>query len=174
MFANKKSKKKLVLKHHVAFRCVSVQLKELLEPDEYSSMAHRLIRFDEDMTSIAKNWSDVWSLLQDYHMGSEDAERRNRIRCIEELLKAIRDCEFDFSGYDKLLKRENSSKMQWMKMENRDEAWILTVDYLKRCWDEKNDSRLFAFVRNERCITCDFALASHYAYVYAPLCFLFS
>lgn len=138
-----------------------MQLKELLEAEEYEAMAHRLIRFDEDMTSIAKSWSEVWSLMQNYHVSSEEMERRNRIRCIEELLKAIRDCEFDFTGYEKLLKRDNASK--WMKMENRDEAWILTVDYLKRCWDEKDDSRLFAFVCNDRCVTCDFALASHYA-----------
>lgn len=144
-----------------------LKLKDLLEPEEYSTMAHRLIRFDEDMTSITKSWSDVWALLQDYHMGSEDAERRNRISCIQDLLKAIRDCEFDFSPYEKLLQRENSAKMQWMKMENRDEAWVLTVDYLKRVWQEKDDSRLYTSVRNERCITCDFALASHYAYVLA-------
>lgn len=142
-----------------------LKLKDLLEPDEYSTMAHRLIRFDEDMTSITKSWSDVWSLLQEYHMGSEDSERRSRISCIQDLLKAIRDCEFNFAPYDSLLKRENSAKMQWMKMENRDEAWALTVDYLKRVWQEKDDSRLYASVRNERCITCDFALASHYAYV---------
>lgn len=144
-----------------------LKLKDLLEPEEYSTMAHRLIRFDEDMTSITKSWSDVWSLLEDYHMSSGDTERRNRISCIQDLLKAIRDCEFDFSPYEKLLKRENSAKMQWMKMENRDEAWVLTVEYLKRVWQEKDDSRLYASVRNERCITCDFALASHYAYVLA-------
>lgn len=142
-----------------------LKLKDLLEPDEYSTMAHRLIRFDEDMTSITKNWSDVWSLLQEYHMGEEDSERRNRISCIQDLLKAIRDCEFNFEPYDALMKRENSAKMQWMRMENRDEAWALTVDYLKRVWQEKDDSRLYATVQNERCITCDFALASHYAYV---------
>lgn len=129
-------------------------------------MAHRLMRFDEDMTSIAKCWVDVWSLMQEYHIGCEDLERRNRISCIEELFKAIRDYEFDFTPYEKLLKCENSSELQWMKMEDRDEAWALAVDYLKRVWKEKDDTRLFAVVRNEQCITCGFAVANHYAYVF--------
>lgn len=150
-----------------------LKLKDLLEPEEYSTMAHRLIRFDEDMTSITKSWSDVWSLLQEYHMGSEDSERRNRISCIQDLLKAIRDCEFDFSLYETLLKHDNSAKMQWMKMENRDEAWVLTVNYLKRVWQEKDDSRLYATVRNEQCLTCTSALARHYAYVLAIFIYAF-
>lgn len=150
-----------------------LKLKDLLEPEDYSTMAHRLIRFDEDMTSTTKNWSHVWSLLQEFHMDFDDMERRMRISCIQDLLKAIRDCEFDFSPYEKLLKRENSAKMDWMKMENRDEAWVLTVDYLKRVWQEKDDSRLYATVRNEQCITCGSELGSHFAYVYGFLNYFF-
>lgn len=142
-----------------------LKLKDLLEPTDYSTMAHRLIRFDEDMTSTTKNWSEVWQLLQDYHVGNEDIERRKRISSIHDLLKAIRDCEFDCTPYEKLLKRENSAKMQWVKMENRDEAWVLTIDYLKRVWHEKDDTRLYATFLNKRCISCDLEIASHHAYV---------
>lgn len=150
-----------------------LKLKDLLEPAEYSTMAHRLIRFDEDMTSIAKSWADVWSLLQEYHKGSEDFDRRSRICCLQDLLKGIRDYKFDFTPYEKLLKQENTQKMQWMQMENRDDAWALTVDYLKRVWQGNNDARIYITLRNEQCITCYSELASHYAYVFAlSLCHL--
>lgn len=126
-------------------------------------MAHRLIRFDEDMTSITKTWADVWALLQTYHMTDKESERRNRMGCIQELFKAIRVCEFDFEPHDSLLNRENSAKMSWTKLDNRDDAWILAIHYLKNVWSEKDDTRLYSSIQNERCITCYSSLTSHYA-----------
>lgn len=83
--------------------------------------------------------------------------------CIQELFKAIRICEFDFAPHETLLARENSAKMQWTKMENRDDAWILAIYYLKTVWSEKDDTRLYSNIQNERCITCFSSLTSHYA-----------
>lgn len=142
-----------------------LKLKDLLEPDEYSTMVHRMVHFEEDMTSITKTWHDVWTTLQMYHTGDHELERRHRLSSIQDLLKAIRDHEFNFAPYENLLKRECSAKMQWMKMENRDDAWALTVDYLKHVWQEKDDSRLYALIRDERCISCCVSPTDHYAYV---------
>lgn len=128
-------------------------------------MAHRLIRFDEDMTSITKTWAEVWTLLQTFHMTDKETERRNRMGVIEELFKEIRKSDFDFLPHETLLNREHSSKMQWTKLENRDDAWTLAVHYLKNVWNEKDDTRLYSMIQNERCITCYSPLTSHYAYV---------
>lgn len=125
-------------------------------------MAHRLIRFDEDMTSITQTWIEVWSLLQAYHLRDEDIDRRHRILFLQELLKNIKDCNYDFTGYEKVTKLENPPITQWTKMEDRNEVWALWIHHLKRIWNGHKDRRLLASVRNDHCTKCNYALASHY------------
>lgn len=138
-----------------------LMLKDLLDSDDYSAMAHRLIRFDEDMTSITQSWIEVWSHLQNYHLEDEECARRVRISYLEAMLKAIR--ERDFSRYGEL--KETIPMAQWAKLENREEAWLQMVDYLKKVWDEKDDSRLTIKVLNDNCVKCESELASHYMWV---------
>lgn len=130
-------------------------LKDLLDSEDYSAMAHRLIRFDEDMTSITQSWIEVWSLLQNYYLEREEYSRRLRISYLEEMLKMIRKTYFG-----RLNRTVPMSK--WMEMGNRQEAWLQMIDYLKNVWDEKDDSRLFIQVLNDNCVKCQFELASHY------------
>lgn len=135
-----------------------LMLKDMLDSDDYSAMAHRLIRFDEDMTSITQTWIEVWSYLQNYYLEDEEYARRVRISYLEEMLKTIR--KRDFSRYGQLI--EPIPMAQWSKLENRQMAWLQMVDYLKRVWNEKDDSRLTVKVLNDNCVKCEFELASHY------------
>lgn len=138
-----------------------MRLKDLLDSDDYNAMAHRLIRFDEDMTSITHSWIEVWSYLQNYHLVGEEYARRVRMAYLEEMLKTIR--KRDFSRYGEL--KETIPLAQWTKLENREEAWLQMIDYLKNVWSEKDDSRLTAKVLNDNCVKCEFELASHYMWV---------
>lgn len=137
-----------------------LKLKQSMQPDDCSAMAHRLIRFDEDMTSIAKSWCDIWSLIQDYHVSEPDVLRRNRLGCVQEMLRRMRDCKFDAVPSDKMAKPDKASKMQWTKLECRDDAWIAAINYLKYNWEQKDDDRLRALVRMDNCNSC-LSIAKH-------------
>lgn len=126
-------------------------------------MAHRLIRFDEEMTSTTQSWSEVWQFLQEYHMTNDEIDRRMRITCLESLLKSIKSCNFDFTRYAKI--KENVNISQWMKVEEREEVWVMMIDYLKRVWNEKDDTRLAAILLNDNCLKCNLELPTHDLYV---------
>lgn len=135
-----------------------LMLKDLLDSEDYSAMAHRLIRFDEEMTSITQSWIEVWSYLQNYYLEGEECERRTRILHLEEMMKSIR--ANDFSRYGEV--KATIPMAQWGKLDNRKEAWLQMIDYLKKVWNEKDDSRLAVKVLNDNCVKCEFELASHY------------
>lgn len=135
-----------------------LKLKDLLDSEAYSAMAHRLIRFDEDMTSITQSWIEVWSYLQNYNLESGEYFRRLRRSYFTDMLKEIR--KKDFSRYGQLNRTIPMSK--WSELGNRQEAWLQMIDYLKKSWDEKDDSRLFMVVLNDNCGKCELELASHY------------
>lgn len=135
-----------------------LMLKDLQDSDHYHAMAHRLIHFDEDMTSITTSWIEVWTFLQSYYLEGEEYARRVRISYLEEMLKTIR--KRDFSRYGEL--KETIPMAQWTKLEKREQAWLQMLDYLKKVWDEKDDSRLSVKVFNDNCVKCELELASHY------------
>lgn len=137
-------------------------LKELLDADEYSAMAHRLIRFDEDMSSITQSWLHVWEKLQNYHLTDSDRKRRVMIRNLAHSIKMIHDTTFPFDRYPNL--KENITMSQWTKLENREEAWLLMIDYVQREWNGMNRCfrRLWLEIQNEKCESCDTALSSHF------------
>lgn len=133
-----------------------LMLKDILDADQYSAMAHRLIRFDEDMSSIALSWIEVWSHLLNYYL--EHQSQRFRISCLEKMMQTIRALKFTMYG-----KRMVTIPMdKWAQLEDREEAWLQMIDYLKKVWDEKDDTRLTREVIYDTCSKCEFELASHY------------
>lgn len=136
-------------------------LKELLEADEYMALVHRLIRFEEDMSSITQSWLTVWKSLQLYHMQEGDRKRRSMINKLAHTLRIVHDMKFPFDMYPKL---KGAPMTQWSKLENREEAWVYFVDYVQREWNgsEGNHKRLWARIQNDACANCDYLLANHY------------
>lgn len=134
------------------------QLKEILNTEDFNKIAHRLIEFDDDMTSIAQTWIDVWSLLQDYHTKDEDIERRHRIFSLHTLLMDIKEC----SGH--LVTSEDPAKPapDFTALEDRDVAWALALKFVHMMHDVRHNERLTATVQNSQCSKCHSALASHY------------
>lgn len=143
------------------------QLKEVLDTDKYSAMAHRLIKFDEDMTSIAQTWINVWSLIQEFHSTSEDMERRQRIISLHSLMVGIRSSAVDIPmDMDDKDKDSDQIKVDWIGMQDRDMAWILVLKHLQQLDNVTQSQRITSVVQNSHCTKCSHALASHYVYVY--------
>lgn len=136
-------------------------LKELLDADEYMALVHRLIRFDEDMSSITQSWLTVWKSLQLYHLQEGDRKRRSMINKLAHTLRIVHDMQFPFDMYPKL---KEIPMTQWSKLENREEAWVYFVDHVQREWNgsEGNHKRLWARIQNDACANCDYLLANHY------------
>lgn len=150
--------------HQYIPECI-LKLRQTMQPDVCSAMAHRLIRFDEDMTSTAKSWCDTWSLLQDYHMSKFDWDRRHRIFDVHKMFKQIRDCNYDLTPYDAAIKQEKATRMKWIKLEDRDDAWAAAINYMKSDWDEKGEERLHVTVQTDKCKTC-LPIIQHQPYVF--------
>lgn len=141
----------VILKQYVTDCIIDMQLSE--KPEDTDGWAHRLIRFDEEMDEVTEAWTESWTLLQDYHNSEEDSLRRNRLACVQQMLKRVRDSNFDLAPYEKVIKQDRATKMQWIKLESREEAWASAISYLKRNWLEKDEARLYTVVQNENCAT---------------------
>lgn len=137
-------------------------LKEYLDADKYSAMANRLISFDEDMTAITQEWLIVWENLQKYHLTVADRKRRSMTLKLAQTMITIHDTQFPFKRYPKL--KKNLSMSQWSKLENRGDAWLHMVDYIKREWNctERCLKRLATPLQNKICPKCDSASISHH------------
>lgn len=143
-----------------------MQLKEVLDTEKYSAMAHRLIKFDEDMTSIAQTWINVWSLIQEFHSTSEDMERRQRIISLHSLLVGIKNNAVDIPmDVDDIDENNVHPTADWIQMDNRDKAWALVLKHLQQLDDVMQSQRITSVVQNSHCTKCSHALASHYVYV---------
>lgn len=124
--------------------------------EHHITAAQKLIDFDKKMAIIEHDWTDKWSLLQDYHMGSKDMIRRNLMFEIQEKLKDIVDSKFDFGLYKELIDRKFSTDGKpWTEMDNIDEAWALTMDYMKNTFQEHSILPLRSKLYFERCESCD-------------------
>lgn len=128
-------------------------------------MAHRLITFDEDMTGITQSWTDIWALIQKYHLKSEDIERRNRIASLHSILMGIKNSKMDVTCDGDTISKENPPIVEWMKLEDRNQVWEFVLNHLRGSRNSNRDARLTAIVQNAHCVKCNFALASHYVYV---------
>lgn len=136
-------------------------LKDTVEPEVRSELIYRLSHLNEDMTSITKTWPDVWHLVQEYHTSSKESERQHNILRIQNELKNAAK-EFTFGLYGMQSNCESTPTIEWMEMVNRDEAWALTVAYLKRVWQDVDDSRLYIKISEKLCEKCADAPISHY------------
>lgn len=141
----------VILKQYAADCIIDMQLSK--KPEDTDGWAHRLIRFDEEMDEVTEAWAESWTLLQEYHNSEEDSLRRNRLACVQEMLKTVRDCDFDLTPYENVIKQDRATKMQWIKLECREEAWASAISYLKRNWAEKDEARLYTVVQNDNCST---------------------
>lgn len=128
--------------------------------EDYNTLTHHLLQFDKKMTTIANNWSEKWSLLQEYHMDSEDVLRRQLIIDNQEKMMKIKESEFNFEPYRKLLNRNFHGRRWTTEVETIEEAWALTVDCVKHT-DVNFDPR-FGIFHSKQCQSCGKAPSIHH------------
>lgn len=151
-----------------------ISLKDYLDTKDYVTVAQKLIQFDQTMELINYGWAEKWDLLQRYHTSSEDIIRRDLMLKTQVKLKEIKENQFDLGPYKELLNRKFATGgCPWTEVDTMDEAWALTVNYLKQTFEETSDALLHLKVHNEKCKSCGIESEIHYTYAYLIIHLLF-
>lgn len=134
-------------------------MKQLVYTERYKAVVYRFIQFDDEMSSTAQSWRDVWSLLHDYHKGAEDIARRKRISCGLSILRAVRDSEFTHKKSFNI--QVDKPVFEWMSLDDREEVWHYVHVNLKNKWIACTNPRVTAPLENITCHKCKNSLATH-------------
>lgn len=124
------------------------------------------------MTLLAFKWRNIWTMINNYHLGVPDRTRRVRIREAYAILCGIKEADFGYESEeendsgDLLADSENpnwakSQKLmaEWLKSSSRGGMWRKCVNQMRK-WSPVADP-IAAKLLNALCRKCNTAQAMH-------------
>lgn len=150
----------------INFSIFFAKLKTLLDTERYKFMVYRFIKFDDEMTLLTFKWREIWNLLNSFHLGGTDIERRLRMFTVHGVLKSVQVSKEYEQLIDPVKRRQYDESKQtpsaWLTHKDRESVWLYAVHYLRSSkWLNGVEPRLLAGIPNVQCSKCKYASVTH-------------